>query len=284
MIGGGPEKDGFVDISDNRERVLARKQGPKYIFSFGDSYTSTCFDINGPQPSACNPMGNNNLGNGLTSAQGPVWIQFLTTKYNTSPVQTYNFAVGGASIPDNYTYQVEHLYQPKYSTNRFWKGSDTLFTSWVGINDVSDAWIRKDSDELLARLDKYSALLEQMWSTGVRNFFIVNNPPLERSPFIAGFDKESVALYKKDIQIYNENLSKHVSAFQDRHPDGSIALYDVHALFTKVIDDPKKYGFTDSTSMDSDGSLWSGNFHILTGFDDFIAKDMAKTIAEFNFA
>ncbi|PBP16545.1 cellulose-binding GDSL lipase/acylhydrolase [Diplocarpon rosae] len=274
-MGGGPEKD---------VRVSARSKGPKYIFSFGDSYTSTCFDINGRQPSPCNPMGNTDLGNGLTSAQGPVWIQFLTTKYNTSPVQTYNFAVGGASIPDNYTYQVENLYQPKYSTNRFWEGSNTLFTSWVGINDVSDAWIHKDSEELLTRLDKYTALLEQMWNTGARNFFIVNNPPLERSPFIAGFDKDSVALYKKDIQVFNENLATHVSAFQDRHPEGSIVLYDVHTLFSKVLDDPKKYGFTDSTSMDSDGSLWSGNFHILTGFDDFIAKDMAKTIAKFNFA
>ncbi len=98
------------------------------IDNSGDSYTSTNFDINGAQPSASNPLGNNDLGNGQTSAQGPVWIEYLTTKYNKSTILTYNFAVGGASIPDNYTYQVEKLYQPKYSTNRFWKGSDTLFT------------------------------------------------------------------------------------------------------------------------------------------------------------
>ncbi|KAI9047552.1 hypothetical protein LZ554_008268 [Drepanopeziza brunnea f. sp. 'monogermtubi'] len=281
-MGGGPEKSGFKDESE-QTHVLPPKKGPKYIFSFGDSYTATNFDINGEQPSAKNPMGNNDIGNGLTSAQGPVWIEFLTKKYNTSPVLTYNFAVGGASIPDDYTVQIQERYQPKYSSDKFWHGSNTLFTSWIGINDVSDAWINKNSQQLLVRLDKWDGLMEQLWDTGARNFFIVNNPPLERSPFIAGFDKGSIALYKRNIQIYNENLAKHVSAFREKHPEASIMLYDVHALFTKVMDDPQKYGFKDATSMDSDGCLWSGSFHILTGFDDFIAKDMAKTIAKFDF-
>lgn len=244
-------------------------------------------------------MGNSDLGDGQTSAQGPVWIQFLTTKYNTSPVLTFNFAVGGASIPDNYTCQVEQQYQPKYSTNKFWDGNNTLFTSWIGINDVSDAWIHKDSERLLTRLQQWDALMEQLWATGARNFFIVNNPPLERTPFISGFDEASIALYKKNIEIFNENLAQHVSAFQAKHPEvrtplpranaademqGAMMLYDSHALFTKVLDDPCKFGFRDSSSMDQDGCLWSGTFHIRTGFDDLIAKDMAKEIAKFRFA
>ncbi|KAG4424239.1 hypothetical protein IFR04_002643 [Cadophora malorum] len=282
-MGGGPEwKKGVEEKQGEETGIVPYKTGPKYIFSFGDSYTSTNFDINGAQPSRDNPLGNSDLGN-ETSAQGPVWIEFLTTKYNTRPVLTYNFAVGGASIPDNYTYQVENLYQPKYSEKKFWQGSNTLFTSWIGINDVSDAWLKNDASVLLPRLDHYSELLEQMWETGARNFFIVNNPPLDRSPFILGGDAGSIAHYAEMIQVFNENLPKHVAAFQDKHPDGQIILYDVHTFFSKVLDDPQAYGFKDNFSQDEDGCMWSGTFHIRTGFDDVIAKDMAKTIAKFRF-
>ncbi|KAL2060063.1 hypothetical protein VTL71DRAFT_9885 [Oculimacula yallundae] len=283
-MGGGPEwKVARMETSGDETESSQPKIGPKYIFSFGDSYTSTNFDINGEQPSPKHPLGNTDLGNHQTSAQGPVWIEFLTTKYNTSPVLTYNFAVGGASIPDNYTVQVEELYQPKYSKDKFWHGSNTLFTSWIGINDVSDAWWRKDTPILLGRLDHYFELLEQMWKTGARNFFIVNEPPLDRSPFILGGDETSIAHYASVIKVFNDNLPKHVAAFQDKHPDGQIMMYDVHTFFTKVLDDPKAYGFKDNISEDEDGCMWSGGFHIRTGFDDVIAKDMAKAIAKFKF-
>ncbi|KAH7389135.1 hypothetical protein BKA64DRAFT_130571 [Cadophora sp. MPI-SDFR-AT-0126] len=283
-MGGGPEwKRPEVEKQEGETGIAPYKTGPKYIFSFGDSYTSTNYNIHGAQPSRDNPLGNSDFGN-ETSAQGPVWIEFLTKKYNTRPVLTYNFAVGGAAIPDNYTYQVENLYQPKYSKAKFWQGSNTLFTSWIGINDVSYAWLKNKASVLLPRLDHYSELLEEMWKTGARNFFIVNNPPLDRSPFILGGDAESIAHYAEMIQVFNENLPKHVAAFQDNHPDGQIILYDVHTFFSKVLDDPKAYGFKDNMSQDEDGCMWSGSFHIRTGFDDVIAKDMADTIAKFQFS
>lgn len=82
-------------------------------------------------------------------------------------------------------------------------------------------WLKNNASVLLPRLDHYSELLEQMWETGARNFFIVNNPPLDRSPFILGGDAGSIAHYAEMIQVFNENLPKHVAAFKDKHPDVS---------------------------------------------------------------
>lgn len=85
-------------------------------------------------------MGNSHLGEHTSafypgSATDSVWANYVTSTYNTTPVLTYNFAVGGASIPDNYAYQVMNLYQPKYTKgNKFWTGSNTLHLSWIGIN------------------------------------------------------------------------------------------------------------------------------------------------------
>lgn len=74
---------------------------------------------------------------------------------------------------------------------------------------------------ILRRLEQYTDLLEQLWGTGARNFLIVNEPPLDRSPFIQGGDAVSIAHYASVIKVFNDNLPKHVAAFQDKHPDVS---------------------------------------------------------------
>jgi phospholipase/lecithinase/hemolysin len=167
-------------------------------------------------------MGNTDLSNHETSANGPVWINYLTTKYDAMPVLTYNFAVGGASIPDNYTYQVNNLYQPKYTTNEFWLGSNTLHLSWIGINDCSDCWLQGvNLTAISTRLNHYSGLLETFYQTGARNLFIVNVPPLDRSPYILGGGAESSGHYKSCVDNFNENLPSIVSTWQTNHPDVS---------------------------------------------------------------
>lgn len=85
---------------------------------------------------------------------------------------------------------------------------------------------------LLTRLDHYTDLLEQMWDTGARNFFIVNEPPLDRSPFIQGGDADSIARYASNIKVFNDNLPKHVATFQDKHPDVSRADSMIDSMLT----------------------------------------------------
>ncbi|KAJ6138662.1 hypothetical protein N7471_005148 [Penicillium samsonianum] len=72
---------------------LQAQDAPTYLFAFGDSYIQTEFTVDGTQPSTTNPT----LGPGTTSG-GTNWIGYLTTLYNGSPVLSYIFAVGGATI------------------------------------------------------------------------------------------------------------------------------------------------------------------------------------------
>jgi len=145
--------------------------------------------------------------------------------YNTTPVLTYNFAHGGASLPDNYTYQVNNLYQPKYTTNKLWISSNTLHLSWIGINDCSDCWLQGVNLTAISyRLGLYQEYLEEMYDTGARNVFIVNVPPLDRSPFILGGGNESAGHYKSCIDSFNGNLPSLIQYWQDKHTDVSSLL------------------------------------------------------------
>lgn len=115
--------------------------------SSGDSYTSTSFNIRGPQPSRENPLGNPAYP-GATSANGPNYVDFLTTTYNQSFIRTFNLGYGGATIDpsllgspyglivQSFRQQVQEEFLPTYATNTGveWSGSNSLFTVFFGIN------------------------------------------------------------------------------------------------------------------------------------------------------
>lgn len=51
------------------------------------------------QPSPDNPLGNPPYP-GYTASNGPNWVDFLTTTYNATIVETVNLAYGGAVVDD----------------------------------------------------------------------------------------------------------------------------------------------------------------------------------------
>jgi len=71
--------------------------GMENLVVFGDSYSTTGFNITLTQPSISNPLGNPEYP-GYTSSNGPNWVDFLTTEYNESLIQTLNLAYGGATV------------------------------------------------------------------------------------------------------------------------------------------------------------------------------------------
>ena len=137
------------------------------ISSSGDSYTATGFDLTKQQPSLKEPLGNPTYN---PSSPYLRWIQYLTVNYNDSKIETYNFAVHGATVDkslldrgSSLSTQVEKKFLPNYdrhgnhaggdeikrrsrgreskrSSNNGgrlanWEPDTTLFSVWFGIND-----------------------------------------------------------------------------------------------------------------------------------------------------
>jgi phospholipase/lecithinase/hemolysin len=175
-----------------------RQDTTRYLFSFGASYSQSGFDINGVQPTVGNPTGNPAVGTDTFSG-GPVFPEYLATTYNNTFTQLYDFAVGGAttsrdivapgdaSIP-TFEDQVNTKYEPKFSTpggDVPWSSDNAFFTIQFGINDITLSYLTADlSTEIPALLEKYTAVLDNLYSTGARKFMIMGLPPLDRSPFI----------------------------------------------------------------------------------------------------
>ncbi|KAF8223363.1 hypothetical protein L208DRAFT_1317043 [Tricholoma matsutake] len=256
-------------------------QTAKYWFSFGDSYTQTGFVPNGTLPAIGNPLGNPPYP-GLTATPGANWVDFVTTTYNNSLVFTYNYAYGGATIDATlvqpYTPTVLSLTD---QVNEFlntvatkpattsWKSSDTLFSVWIGINDIGHSYYlsgdRNAFSDIL--LNAYFALVQKLLfslfsNTGARNFLFINVPPVNRSPLMLAQPASAQATEKAVISDYNSKLAVRVAAFKQNNRDVNTWLWDSNAAFTQVLNNPMKYGFKDATTYGTGpGIFWGNNYH-----------------------
>ena len=103
-------------------------------------------------------------------------MDFLTTTYNRSYIQTYNLGYGGATIDpslvpspfgdivQSFRQQVEEQYLPTFTNNPNvpWGPADTLFTIFFGINDVIISYAERNSSLNYALIKSYERLVNQV--------------------------------------------------------------------------------------------------------------------------
>ncbi|KAF3090070.1 hypothetical protein TWF569_006420 [Orbilia oligospora] len=268
--------------------------GIKYWFSFGDSYTQTGFDPNGVQPAIGNPLGNPPYP-GWTSANGPNWIDVATVKYNRSLVLTYNLAYGGATIDAN-------LVQPYASnvlsltdqTNQFltyyankpasapWSSSNTLFSVFIGINDIANSWWKPDWLTFIdTLLTAEFALVEKMYNSGGRQFLISNIPAIERTPMMLADTQAARDGLKAALALWSTKLQTYITNFKATHSGTTFWFYDSYADYNTVLNNPATFGMNpDVTLYGNDLTYaWSNNFHPSVIIQDYMGKRVADLLA-----
>ena len=225
------------------------------LFVFGDSYTTTGFEVNGTQPNPSNPFGNPDFP-GRTFSNGRNWVDFLTYTYNGSFVATYDFAVGGAIIdggttPSRFTpmnQQVQQFFLPNYSPNNTvkvkWASNNTLFASFFGINDINKTYkLSANSTRIHSTIiTSYTQLVEQLYQAGARNFLFLNVPPIHRAPLTANQGNMSEMLVERNrvaVVDFNMRISNMVLRLTQQHTDVTAFLFDTFTLFNEVLDDPE---------------------------------------------
>ncbi|KAI4188745.1 MAG: hypothetical protein L6R41_001935 [Letrouitia leprolyta] len=237
------------------------------LFVFGASYTTTGFNwLQDPLPSPDLPLGNSIRGR--TSSNGPNFITYLTTTFNASKVQTYNFAFPGAQVDhfatnpasvvksgNDMRLQVNNgfvaTYTPKlHAPFAQWDGSTSLFISFFGINDILAYYKRADTAPVTsAIMDAYATHLDTLYATGARSFLLLNSPPIDLAPYfntgetVSGHGDRLTASQrasdraraKTATEGYNSRFPSLVRDFQASHPDAMVFWYDTHSLFTSLL-------------------------------------------------
>ena len=233
--------------------------GLKHLFVFGDSYSTTGFNVTGVQPAIGNPLGNPNPAS--VTSNGPNWVEFLTEVYNASTLLTYDFAFSGATVDEvlappywsgvpSVRQQIQQEFLPGYAAHNAtwngWTGADSLFAFWIGINDIGEIYSKNNvTDYQAAIFNTYGSLLEQLYASGARNYLFINVPPIQRSPQTIDTSKttnpNALSQDQSAIEMWNQRLIDLMNSFAANHTDVSTFLLDSYALFNSVLDNPAQY-------------------------------------------
>ncbi|TEY68313.1 hypothetical protein BOTCAL_0120g00100 [Botryotinia calthae] len=268
--------------------------GAKYLFSFGDSYSETGFDVTSTQPSAANPFGNPAFP-GYTTDNGINWIGHLVETYNSSLLLSYNFAYGGAvvdasivapyedtvlTLVDQTAEFVDNL--SPAPTDVPWTADNSLFAFWLGVNDIGNSyWLANETDVVTAIFDSYFTQVQRVYDAGGRNFLFLNCPPIDKSPMMLAYGDSVTSSEASVISAYNTELSARVSAFKTANSGITTYVFDTQVPFNTALNAPATYGATNATCFDADGMtcLWWNNFHPGQAIQKLVAEGVAGQVS-----
>ncbi|KAL9607885.1 MAG: hypothetical protein Q9167_007248 [Letrouitia subvulpina] len=201
-----------------------------------------------------------------TEADGPNFVTYLTTLYNSSTITTHDFAFSGAKVDQkptapnsqgmSSTNDLVHQISGQFSkfanlsttsssssgagNATSWTPSSTLFLSFFGINDVIGSYSSADftTTTLDAVFSSYETSLSTLYDSGARNFLVINLPPLELAPQFNGADDATKAEeVKTAIEAFNGRVPDLLEQLRGTHGDASWQWYDLHELFERTIED-----------------------------------------------
>ncbi|KAI0373068.1 hypothetical protein BV20DRAFT_938785 [Pilatotrama ljubarskyi] len=230
----------------------------KFLFTFGDSYTTDGFNIS---------AGVDSPVPGFTSSNGPNWVQFLGGTYNVTDTKVFNLASGGAtidaalvapfeptvlSIVDQVT-QFHEILAPKPAGAR-WNSSNSLFAFWIGINDVGNSFgwtnVSSQSDFHRVLMNRLFSQVEILYQDGARSFLFLTVPPTNRAPLLIEQGPQAVAKITSALADYNSQLTARVRAFQASHRGlDQVTVFDTRPIFNMLLDNARAFGFVNSTGF-----------------------------------
>jgi len=258
---------------------------------FGDSYSSVGYSAGKPHPTAAHPLGvpypGEDLWTDVTDDEvnpelQPNWVGILISKYapgqnyipgsQKSSILVYDYAIGGDSVA-GVGKQIKHQFIPNVGQKPDWApwtSKNTLFVTWVGINDLA---FSSDSSQLLKTLFGFQKCL---YEKGARNFLFIDCPPIDRSPAVIQFVKRGNGSSMPRYADWNAALRSSIASFASEHPDATALLFSSHATFTRVLDDPEGYGFHEKGAARKAGKgIWMDILHPTNKMHDIVAKDLA---------
>ncbi|KAF7290825.1 Glycosyltransferase family 32 protein [Mycena indigotica] len=255
----------------------------------GDSYSSVGQFASDTSPPA--PVDRQAPFEGSTFADkdGTNWVGYILTQHDPhSKMVVHDYAVGGARVPaSGQTGSVErqiseyfltgYAMKPEDSGELLWKSENSLFVTWVGINDCASASTHDETVNLLFTLQ------HKLYDAGARQFLFIDVPPISRSP--AGIH---VTKNKPDPTQgpstsnanWNASLRAHMAKFAAAHPDARILTFSAFQMFNDMLDHPKRYGLPQKDVAHTGGKVWRDALHPTSRVHEIFAAKLVAFLKE----
>ncbi|TFY72677.1 hypothetical protein EVG20_g339 [Dentipellis fragilis] len=245
----------------------------KHLVIFGDSYSAVGYNPYAPLPTIDNSMGVAFPGKTYNEPDKPNWVGHLITTHlkDRTDILVYDYARGGDGVSD-IRRQAVHQFIPHLGKRPElcpWTSSDTLFMTWVGINDCAYVDTEEETQGLI---DTLFGFQEQLYEWKARNFLFINVPPINRSP--AAMWAEAMQKHPTIYEIWNTTLDCRAKAFASSHPDATVMILSAWGTFSRVLDDPVACGFAQDSGRKAGGDIWFDRLHPTSAMHKIIADDI----------
>ena len=180
-------------------------------------------------------------------------MDYLTTTFNQSRLETYNFAYGGATLDSDLVQpylpsvhsvkqQVQDEFLPTYGSDPSftpWMSNNTLFAFFIGINDVGNSYYQSNESDIQTRIfQQYTKLIDSVYAVGGRKFLFLNVPSIQFAPQTSIHGAAVQKQEQRAIIDWNSRLAKLAIGMVNNYQDVTTLTFDTYALFSTVLRDP----------------------------------------------
>lgn len=215
--------------------------GVNKIIAFGDSLSDTQNMYNASNWTLPN---RNSWFLGRFS-NGNNWVEYLAGNLR---LPIYNWAVGGAGVnTEQYvisgvTDQVNSYLQYMQKAPNY-RPENSLFTVLIGGNDFVN--YNRTVDEVIRG---ETAALQSLIGAGARNILLLKLPDVSRAPVYTSGLKSGAGAVAAKVVDFNNRLAELVGSLRSQWgPSLHISLFDTHSLFNDLLNNPAKYGVSNTS-------------------------------------
>ncbi|RPD55355.1 hypothetical protein L226DRAFT_468947 [Lentinus tigrinus ALCF2SS1-7] len=253
------------------------------LVCFGASYCDVGYDIQSPHPTSENPLGVDFPGITYCEPGKPNWVGHLVLQVNagrdnTNALLVYDYAIGGDRV-DGVGRQIREQFLPTLAPKPKWApwtSSDTLFVTWVGINDCAmNTRVLDPASATLKSIDGLFAVHEEVYQAGARNFCFVDVPPTYKFPNRPKSHKTEFT-----VLTWNAKLGDAARAFATAHPDATVLIWSSWHLFSRVYSDPESFGFGEEDLADDEGGIFIDGLHPTSAMHAIVAAQILDFLSE----
>lgn len=176
-------------------------------------------------------------------SNGPVWVEYFAQKLGLSSNPNTNFAYGGATtssskqMPLGLLAQIEHFTASNTSAD-----PNALYIIWAGTNDYLGG-----ATNPTVPIKNLTMAVKSLSAVGAKNILVINLPDLGKLPETR--NSRRADLLNNLTEQHNSSLTISLNSLrQQLNSQINITYYDVNSLFNQILNNPKKFGFTDVTT------------------------------------
>ncbi|KAI0371723.1 hypothetical protein BV20DRAFT_159228 [Pilatotrama ljubarskyi] len=193
-----------------------------------------------------------------------------------SSATMHNYAFSGATVEDDLAFELGQFFTefPKKASPTSPPALDpesTTYIIFLGINDCGQT----DEDDLEPHMETLMDAAHDLYvKAGARNFIFIDVPPMGRFP---GALSMSHTLQER-ANAWNILLHSEAKKFAEETSSATVLVFSSHAVFTDLLDDPERYGFTQDDVAAEDGEVWVDELHASSLVHKIVADALLRRI------